>query len=64
MINGDGVKKLVEAFFAQSPDSTSIYRDFEDEISTIKRTLPSEIHETFIRKIKYWDNELSSSHGK
>ncbi|WP_319940621.1 zinc ribbon domain-containing protein, partial [Xenorhabdus littoralis] len=64
MINDDGVKKLVEAFFIQSPDSISIYKDFEDEISTIKRTLPSEIHETFIRKIKYWDNELSSSHGK
>ncbi|PHM46624.1 hypothetical protein Xmir_04062 [Xenorhabdus miraniensis] len=64
MINDDGVKKLVEAFFAQSPDSTGIYRDFEDEIAIIKRTLPSEIHETFIRKIKYWDSELSNSHRK
>ncbi|WP_340617520.1 zinc ribbon domain-containing protein [Xenorhabdus entomophaga] len=58
MINDDGVRKLVESFFAQSPDSTNIYRDFEDEITIIKRTLPSEIHETFIRKIKYWDSEL------
>ncbi|MBD2826695.1 zinc ribbon domain-containing protein [Xenorhabdus szentirmaii] len=64
MINDDGVKRLVEAFFTQSPNSTSIYKDFEDEISTIKRTLPSEIHEAFIRKIKYWDNELSGGHEK
>ncbi|MBC8950040.1 zinc ribbon domain-containing protein [Xenorhabdus sp. TS4] len=64
MINDDGVKKLVESFFVQSPDSTSIYRDFEDEISTIKRTLPSEVHETFIRKIKYWNNELADNRNK
>ncbi|MDC9599036.1 zinc ribbon domain-containing protein, partial [Xenorhabdus anantnagensis] len=59
MINDDGVKKLVEAFFIHSPDSTNVYQDFENEISTIKRTLPSEVHESFIRKIKYWDNVLS-----
>ncbi len=58
MINDDGVKKLVESFFIQSPDSTNVYQDFEDEISTIKCTLPSEVHESFIRKIKYWNNVL------
>ncbi|AOM40161.1 hypothetical protein [Xenorhabdus hominickii] len=64
MINDDGVKKLVESFFIQSPDSTNVYQDFEDEISTIKRTLPSEVHETFIRKIKYWNNELADNNNR
>ncbi|CDH26355.1 hypothetical protein [Xenorhabdus bovienii] len=64
MINDDGVKKLVESFFIQSPDSTNVYQDFEDEISTIKRTLPSEVHESFIRKIKYWNNALTDNNNK
>ncbi|WFQ80337.1 zinc ribbon domain-containing protein [Xenorhabdus sp. SF857] len=64
MINDDGVKILVESFFIQSPDSTNVYQDFEDEISTIKRTLPSEVHESFIRKIKYWNNALTDNNNK
>ncbi|SFO05924.1 zinc ribbon domain-containing protein [Xenorhabdus japonica] len=61
MINDDGVKNLVESFFIQTPDSTNVYQDFEDEIFAIKRTLPDEVHETFIRKIKYWNNELADN---
>ncbi|MCP9269850.1 zinc ribbon domain-containing protein [Xenorhabdus sp. XENO-1] len=64
MINDDGMRKLVESFLAQSPESTDIYRDFEDEIAIIKRTLPSEVHESFIRKIKYWNNALTDNNNK
>ncbi|HGJ5872379.1 MAG TPA: zinc ribbon domain-containing protein [Arsenophonus apicola] len=60
LINDDEVKKFVEYLLKKSSEECDIDVEFKDEINSVRTALPSEVHESFDRRIQYWQSALAN----